>query len=210
MRFAKQYINKPGFWQRVVFSDEKKFNLDGPDGCQYYWYDLRREPETYSKRVVGGGSVMVWAAVCAKGKSSLAILRGKQDSNNYCETLSKYLLPFLTELQENHDIPEPIFQHDNASIHSSRATTSFLEGANIMALVWPAKSPDLNVIENVWGVLARSVYRNGRQFSSKEELEAQILKSWEQVSVSYLETLVNDMPTRMAEVVIRAGSGIDR
>ncbi|KAF0775093.1 hypothetical protein AaE_001207, partial [Aphanomyces astaci] len=62
-----------------VFSDEKKFNLDGPDGYQYYWHDLRKEQEIYTKRVSGGGSVMIWAGMSAFGRTELAFLEGKQN-----------------------------------------------------------------------------------------------------------------------------------
>ena len=44
-------------WAKVVFSDEKKFNLDGPDGFQYYWHDLRKEEQLFSRRPFGGGSL---------------------------------------------------------------------------------------------------------------------------------------------------------
>ncbi|KAK6757076.1 hypothetical protein RB195_015105 [Necator americanus] len=43
----------------VVFSDEKKFNLDGSDGSRHYWHDLRRNPICCSRRNFGGRSVMV-------------------------------------------------------------------------------------------------------------------------------------------------------
>ena len=36
LQFAKKYMSWTHKWHNVVFSDEKKFNLDGPDGVQYY------------------------------------------------------------------------------------------------------------------------------------------------------------------------------
>jgi hypothetical protein len=42
-------------WSRVVFSDEKKFNLDGSDGCKFYWHDLRKDKKVVWSRHSGGG-----------------------------------------------------------------------------------------------------------------------------------------------------------
>lgn len=59
-KFALDHIHWTKKWRKIIFSDEKKFNLDGPDGFAYYWHDLRTEEKIFSKRQSGGGSVMVW------------------------------------------------------------------------------------------------------------------------------------------------------
>ena len=46
-------------WQKVVFSDKKKFNLDGADGFQKYWHAKNFPVENYSSRPSGGGSLMI-------------------------------------------------------------------------------------------------------------------------------------------------------
>ncbi|KAG3187332.1 hypothetical protein PC128_g12658 [Phytophthora cactorum] len=81
-------------WDCIIFSDEKKWSLDGPDGFQTYWRDLRRPPRQTKRRQAGGGSVMVWAGISAAGKTKLAVLHGKQNSDDYVYTLSEFLLPF--------------------------------------------------------------------------------------------------------------------
>ncbi|DAZ98855.1 TPA: hypothetical protein N0F65_002580 [Lagenidium giganteum] len=166
-------------WKRVLFSDEKKFNLDGPDGCQFYWHDSRLPPEIFSKRVASGGSVMVWAVISAHGTSEIKILEGR-------------------------------LNQDGAGFHRAHVVKAWLEDENISTMSWTAKSPDLSPIENLWADLVLSVYANGRQFETVEELRAQVLLSWAQVKLERLQSLVDDMPTRMALVLRSAGAKINR
>jgi hypothetical protein len=128
----------------VVFSDEKKFNLDEPDGFHYYWKDLRRPPRRYVTRQAGGGLVIVWACFSPKGKSEIAFLVGRQKSEDYIFTLSEYLLPFA----HLHYGIEFLFLQDNASIHTSQETRAWMRDNNVSLLDWSARSPDLNPIES--------------------------------------------------------------
>uniref|UniRef100_A0A3B3D7C4 Tc1-like transposase DDE domain-containing protein n=1 Tax=Oryzias melastigma TaxID=30732 RepID=A0A3B3D7C4_ORYME len=53
-----------------------------------------------------------------------------------------------------------VFQRDNAAAHNIHLTGSFQE-VNLIILDFPASSPDLNSIENIWRWIKREVYKNG-------------------------------------------------
>ena len=53
-------------------------------------------------------------------------------------------------------------QHDNAPVHVAKSTIANFEKRNIKLFQgWPAKTPDMNIIENAWSILARRVYAGG-------------------------------------------------
>jgi hypothetical protein len=183
------------------FLDEKKFNLDGPDGIYCYWHDIRKEQEFLSKRFQGGGSVMVWAGFGYRGITDIFFINQKMKSHDYQEMLRQQLLPVANDIGGQNWI----LQQDNASIHNSRSTKNWFSEQHILVLDWPSRSPDLNPIENLWGILVRSVYKNGRQFNSVSELKAAIKKAWTEIPDETLQKLVNSMRNRIFEVVLNKG-----
>jgi transposase len=196
------HVEGKAVWEKIIFFRRKKWNLDGPDGFQHYWRDLRRPPRENRRRQAGGGSCMVWAGFSAKGKTKIAFLTGRQNSEDYIYTVSEFVLPFA---HLNYGT-EFIYQQDGASIHTSKASMAFLEEQGVQVLEWTPQSPDLNPIENMWSIMTRRVYHNGRQFNTVADLRAAIEAAWESIEPKIIRSLIDSMPRRCQEVIEKNGN----
>uniref|UniRef100_A0A914Q3Z0 Transposase n=1 Tax=Panagrolaimus davidi TaxID=227884 RepID=A0A914Q3Z0_9BILA len=201
--FARK--NMDTSWNTIIFSDEKKFILDGPDGFSHYWHDLKKEPRYFKRRNFGGGSLMVWGAFSALGKLKLAFTSSRMNSEDYQEVLQNHLIPFKNRFRR---IPL-LFQQDNASIHVSKSTKGWFERKRIKLFEHPPRSPELNPMENLWGIMVRRIYSNNKQYSTKEELKQAILDAWDAIDVQMINNLVNSMRNRIFDLIQRNGEAID-
>lgn len=59
----------------------------------------------------------------------------------------------VQSMEENLPNSDGIFQHDLTPHHSSRKVKKAIEELEINMLQWPWKSPDLNPVENIQGVI---------------------------------------------------------
>ena len=73
---------------------------------------------------------------------------------------------------------------------------------------WPPYSPDLNPIENIWGILTNKVYGDREQYNSISELKAAVLSAWSDLSSEVLQNLAMSMPKRICEVYLAKGGHI--
>ena len=200
-----QYARDHQTWtkerEEVFWSDEKKWNLDGPDGWAYYWHDLRKEKLIFSKRQQGGGGIMVWGRFGFLDKGPVVKVEGSIDSKAYQKVLAQHCLPCLERCSGEN----AIFMQDNAKVHTSDSTMQFLEDKGVNLLGHPSNSPDLNPMENVWGNLARTVYAGKPPYANKTALWTAIQDAWAAMTMTELKDMINSMSARMGAVLEAQG-----
>ena len=97
---------------------------------------------------------------------------------------------------------------DNAPIHKGSSKNFFLKDSNIEVLPCPAFSPDLNPIDNLWGIISGKIYEGGRQYNSIKDLKKAIQDSWEQIGKNTFENLIFSMNRRIGDVIYNHGNYI--
>ncbi len=84
-----------------------------------------------------------WSTVFSESTVNAAI---------YQEILEHFMLPSADKLYGDADF---IFQQDLAPAHTAKGTKSWFNDHGVTVLDWPANSPDLNPIENLWGIVKK-------------------------------------------------------
>lgn len=190
----------------VLFTDEKKWVRVKSSG-QWVWRfcNERYHPKCMVPKIQGGGgSLMVWGAITKTHTYPLIRIEETLDGPKFKELLTNFFPPVpgssRSTLGRNGNLPW-IFQQDNASVHTSKIVQEYLAERKASILPWPALSPDLSPIENLWGIVSRRVYL--RNYQTVEELWEGVQAEWNAVSPDLLASLYDSMPRR-CEAVLKA------
>ncbi|GFU82852.1 ATP-dependent DNA helicase [Trichonephila clavipes] len=79
---------------------------------------------------------------------------------------------------------------DNATCHRTLAVQDCLDSEGIQRLVWTARSPDLNPIENVWDALGRQVAGRNYPPTNKNTLIRALKEKWDKLPQQLLDNVV--------------------
>ena len=189
-------------WKSVLWSDESTFQIVfGKCGRRVLRTKEEKDhPDCYGRKVQKPASVMVWGCVSASGMGNLHICEGTINAERYIQVLEQHMLPSKQRLFHGRPC---LFQQDNAKPHSARLTTAWLRSKRVRVLDWPACSPDLSPIENVWRIMKRKIRQ--RRPRTVEQLKLYIKQEWERIPPTKLQQLVSSVPKRLLSVVKRKG-----
>lgn len=112
----------------------------------------------------------------------------------------------LIRLRVENVVRNTIVLMDNASIHSKGREYLIQTGVNVFG-DFPPKSPDLNIIENVWGRLQKIMNFKLRHItiSTKEQLLKLTEESWSEIPVCIIKNCISSLPERLNEVIKMKG-----
>ncbi|GFW99387.1 uncharacterized protein K02A2.6 [Trichonephila clavipes] len=130
---------------------------------------------------------MVWAGIMMNGRMRLHV------AGNWTMTGQRYidevLLPHV-RLFRGAVGDKFVFMDDNATCHRTLAVQDCLDSEGIQRLVWPARSPDLNSIENVWDALGRQVAGRNYPPTNKNTLIRALREEWDKLPQQLLDNVV--------------------
>ena len=159
---------------RILFSDEKMFDIDGIYNVQNdrIWAVDRAEADVKGGRMRKRKfpqKVIVWLGVCSKGVSPLVIFeKGSVDHSRYIAEVLPIALAYGNKVFGNNWT----FQQDGAMPHTHARTQQWCRD-NFPAFIeknrWPPNSPDINPLDySIWDELAHSM--NWSNVRSKKTL----------------------------------------
>ena len=99
---------------------------------------------------------------------------------------------------------------DNAAIHTAKATKSHMKGRQMDFIAdWPPHSPDLNPIENVWGIMKQKIDRyNKHDLDKREGLIASVKAAWNAIPLSTIDRLIESFHPRLDSVLQSKGGRV--
>lgn len=183
--WARKLLTMPAYmWNKIAWSDES--NIDYNEFYNGHCYRTKEEkfdPDCVDKRVKHPLKIMVWGVISSQGVGELKFIEGTMRAVDYKPMLKNVIKPQLQKwFGRSRDYH---FMHDHAPCHTAKIIGKEIEKLRIKLLPWPANSPDMNPIENVWKILkirvARNTMENRRKYPNLTDLEflkQAILEEW--------------------------------
>lgn len=199
----------PNFLSKIFFTDESSLQM-GLHGNRVY---VRRPigdtftilpdyiAQDMSKKQ--SGKVKFFAGFCLNGVGKLYFYEKSMTGDKMIDIIKENVIPETTRLfGENF---QWMILHDNDKKWRNYKVRDYTFNQCIIQVndsIWPAYSPDLNPIENLWAELSRKVF--AKHPSTVQLLKQYTIEEWAKIPQTLIADLVNSMVKR-AELCIAAG-----
>lgn len=199
-----QLQNNINWEDGVIFSDESRFCLR--DDSRRIW--IKRgvyNDATFINEKKYDIGLMVWGAIGVGWRSPLILVKGRLNSDGYISMLENFEI--FQSLNKFYGEKNFIFEQDGAPAHRSKKTLDFIQKQQINIIEnWPANSPDLSCIEQVWSILEVKIRKYS--ITSLNQLYECLQKEWYSIPQKKLDSLISKTKDRFKLCIEENGKAI--
>ena len=196
LKMGKKKLGNTGF------SDAKYFDTN-THGAEREWVLPGQQPsqqvsDTWCPRV------HVWGFIHRSFKLLVRIPSHKPTAESYKRMC---LIPLVKRLSTLPEGAEAVLQYDGDRAYGAKDILSYLDKKGIKHLKgWPARSPDLSPIENMWAIVQKRVDAFGP--SDADELWNFVKRAWDEVDMKIVRNLCASFPGRLRKCIRADGETI--
>ncbi|CAK9801727.1 Transposable element Tc3 transposase [Anthophora quadrimaculata] len=201
----QQLQTDPNFGEKVIFSDEAHFWLNGFVNKQNCRISGESNPQQYQESPLHPEKITVWCGFWSGGVIEPYIFRNENgqvvtvNGERYRAMITDFLWPQLDDL----DLDDMWFQQDGATCHTSGVTLELLQekfpGRVISRrsdVEWPPRSCDLTPLDFfLWGYVKSLVYSN--KPITIDQLENNIVKTIGEIQPELCNRVMQNWTSRI-------------
>ncbi|GFX14336.1 transposable element Tcb2 transposase [Trichonephila clavipes] len=164
----------------------------------------RNNPASVHENVrFSGEGVLVYGGISTDGRTDLYIIRdGPLTARRYRDEILRHIVvPYAAAIGDDF-----ILMDDNCRPHRANLVEDLLFEEGIVRMEWPACSPDMNPIENVWNTLGIRVAGRQPPPQTLQELERALLEEWDRIPQLMINSLIDSMPQRCSTLLAVQGN----
>jgi hypothetical protein len=137
------------------------------------------------------GRVQIWAAIGMDWRSPVIFLPDKKDEEGKAYRLNadRYIRLCLSRVVPALLQSRSRLQQDGAKCHTAVRTRNYLARKGVELVDgWPASSPAINVVENMWSILKRRIAERAPQ--DVAELKRVTVQEWNAIPAATINKLI--------------------
>jgi transposase len=227
VRFSKKHSRTS--WKGVMFTDSKIFPLSPSMHSAKLKYWAPKGSHVFQECSRDARKVHVYGGATAFGLTDLHFATpttgqtkfyfNKKTGEKYKGVSSAEYQDVLQKLLADGDrlfkdskkwADEWVYQQDGASSHTAVPSLSLLRELMPGRILedWPANSPDLSWIENIWAIVDRRLRK--QEYNDIDEFKAALLKIWREIDHTICQNAVAGMANRFTKCIANEGGYIGK
>ena len=156
----------------------------------------------------GRSTAGTWRAIALGIRGPMHFLKKERRMNSDIyikQVLEEWRLPIYKQcIWENGFM---IWMDNGVGHHTSKTITEYRHRVGTIRMDWPAQSPDLGLVENLWRIIKVRVSAQRHRIRSLESMKEVIKEEWEKLTEDF-RACIESMPKRCKLVILGRGGSI--